>query len=200
MEGVSTVTRLLFCDFTAREVGIFMASIARPGNARICRAWCAVQLRCGWIDLDSPVGYAAAGEQTVLVQTSYGLVPIGWVQSALRVLGDAPNQREGAPRAWICIDAQFAEGAKDLRPGDEIVVLTWLHLSPRDELSTYPEDDMSQPLTGVFSTCPPNRPNPIGSHRARIVARDGLRIEVDALEAIDGTPVVDVKPALGPPA
>ena len=71
---------------------------------------------------------------------------------------------------------------------------------PRDELSTHPEGDLSQPLTGVFSTCSPNRPNPIGLHRARIVARDGLRIEVDALEAIDGTPVVDVKPAIDPPA
>jgi tRNA-Thr(GGU) m(6)t(6)A37 methyltransferase TsaA len=141
----------------------------------------------------------AAGEQTVVVQRSYGLVPVGWVQSALRVPGDAPNQREGAPRAWIRFDEQVAEGARDLRPGDEIVVLTWLHLSPRDELSTHPQDDMSQPLTGVFSTCSPNRPNPIGLHRARIVARDGLRIEVDALEAIDGTPVVDVKPAIGPP-
>ena len=141
----------------------------------------------------------AAGEQTVVVQTSYGLVPIGWVQSALRVPGDAPNQREGAPRAWIRFDEQVAEGATDLRPGDEIVVLTWLHLSPRDELSTHPEDDMSQPLTGVFSTCSPNRPNPVGVHRARIVARDGLRIEVDALEAIDGTPVVDVKPAIESP-
>jgi tRNA (Thr-GGU) A37 N-methylase len=80
-----------------------------------------------------------------------------------------------------------------------IVVLTWLHLSGRDELSTHPKDDMSQPLTGVFSTCSPNRPNPVGLHRARIV-RAGLRIEVDALEAIDGTPVVDVKPAIHPPA
>jgi tRNA (Thr-GGU) A37 N-methylase len=74
-------------------------------------------------------------------------VPVGWVQSALRVLADAPNQRAGAPRAWIRFDAQVAQGAKDLRPGDEIVVLTWLHLSPRDELSTHPGDDMSQPLT-----------------------------------------------------
>ena len=147
-----------------------------------------------------PWAVPAADEQTVVVQTSYGLVPIGWVQSALRILDDAPNQREGAPRAWIRFDEQVAEGAKDLRPGDEIMVLTWLHLSPRDELSTHPQDDMSQPLTGVFSTCSPNRPNPIGLHRARIVARDGLRIEVDALEAIDGTPVVDVKPAIGPPA
>ena len=97
----------------------------------------------------------AAGEQTVPVQTSYGLVPIGWVQSALRVLDDAPNQRDGAPRAWIRFDEQVAEGARDLRPGHEIVVLTWLHLSPRDHLSTHPEGDMSQPLTGVFSTCSP---------------------------------------------
>ncbi len=87
-----------------------------------------------------------------------------------------------------------------LRRGDEIVLLTWLRLSPRDELSTHPGDDMSQPPTGVFSTCSPNRPNPAGLHRARIVARDRLRIEVDALEAIDGTPVADVKPAIDPPA
>jgi len=120
------------------------------------------------------------------MQTSYGLVPIGWVQSALKVLNDAPNQRDGAPRAWIRFDEQVAEGAKDLQPDDE--------------LSTHPEDDMSQPLTGVFSTCSPNRPNPVGLHRARIVARDGLRIEVDALEAIDGTPVVDVKSAIDPSA
>ena len=142
----------------------------------------------------------AAAKQTVVVQASQGLVPIGLVQSALRVLDDAPNQRDGAPGAWIRFDEQIAEGTKDLLPGDEIVVLTWLHLSPRDELSTHPEDDMNQPLTGVFSTCSPNRPNPIGLHRARIVARDGLRIELDALEAIDGTPVMDVKPAIDPPA
>jgi hypothetical protein len=102
----------------------------------------------------------AADEQTVVVQTSYGLVPIGWVQSSLRVLDDAPNQREGAPRAWIRFDEQVAEGAKDLRRGHEIVVLTWLHLSSRDELSTHPEDDRSQPLTGVFSTCSPNGRTP----------------------------------------
>jgi tRNA (Thr-GGU) A37 N-methylase len=103
-------------------------------------------------------------------------------------------------QSWIRFDDQVTEGAKDLRPGDEIIVLPWLHLSPRDELRTHPEHDMSQPLTGMFSTCSPNQPNPIGLHRALIVARDGLRIEVDALEAIDRTPVVDVKPATDPPA
>jgi tRNA-Thr(GGU) m(6)t(6)A37 methyltransferase TsaA len=128
-----------------------------------------------------------------------GLIRLGSRVSA-KTHPSRAAQFAGAPRAWICFDEQVAEGTKDLRPGDEIVVLTWLHLSPRDELSTHPEDDMSQPLTGVFSTCSPNRPNPIGLHRARIVARDGLRIEVDALEAIDGTPVVDVKPVIDPPA
>jgi tRNA (Thr-GGU) A37 N-methylase len=88
----------------------------------------------------------AAGEQTVVVRSSYGLVPIGWVQSDLRVLDDAPTSAKGAPRAWIRFDEQVAEGAKDLRPGDEIVLLIWLHLSPRDELITHPEDDMSPPL------------------------------------------------------
>ncbi len=132
------------------------------------------------------------------MRESYSLVPVGWVESSLKTLDDAPKQREGAPRAWIRFDERVAEGATDLRPGDEIVVLTWLHLSPRDELSTHPQGDMSRPLTGVFSTCSANRPNPVGLHRARIVARAGLRIEVDALEAIDGTPVVDVKPDIGP--
>jgi tRNA-Thr(GGU) m(6)t(6)A37 methyltransferase TsaA len=171
------------------------AELALPPRS----AWRAFQLRVR-MDLGGLLAVPAAGEQTVLVETSYGLVPIGWVQSALRVLDDAPNQRAGAPRAWIRFDEQVAEGARDLRPGDEIVVLTWLHLSPRDELVTHPQGDMSQPLTGVFSTRSPNRPNPIGLHRARIVARDGLHIEVDALEALDGTPVVDVKPAIDPPA
>ncbi len=133
------------------------------------------------------------------MRESYSLVPVGWVESSLKTLDDAPKQREGAPRAWIRFDERVAEGATDLSPGDEIVVLTWLHLSPRDELSTHPQGDMSRPLTGVFSTCSANRPNPVGLHRARIVARAGLRIEVDALEAIDGTPVVDVKPDIGPP-
>jgi tRNA-Thr(GGU) m(6)t(6)A37 methyltransferase TsaA len=178
------------CTSWSRPVGHTPAHAARGAQS---------SCECRWIDLGSLWAVPAAGEQTVVVQTSYGL-PIGWVQSVLRVLDDAPNQREGAPRAWIRFDEQVAEGAMDLRPGDEVVVLTWLHLSPRDELSTHPEDDMSLPLTGVFSTCSPNRPNPIGLHRARIVTRDGLRIEVDALEAVDGTPVVDVKPAIDPPA
>ena len=134
------------------------------------------------------------------MQMNYGLVPIGWVESALKDLDDAPNQREGAPGAWIRFEEQVAEGTKDLRPGDEIVVLTWLHLSRRDELSTHPEDDMSQPLTGVFSTCSPNRPNPSACTVPASWRAMGFGLKFDALEAIDGTPVVDVKPAIDPPA
>ena len=179
-----------------------------PAWSPVCTRWAcdffhlvaATHNPCTGINLGSRRAVTAARQQTVGMQTSYGLVPIGWVESTLKALDDAPNQRAGAPRAWIRFDEQVAEGAKDLRPGDEIVVLTWLHLSPRDELSTHPQGDLSQPLTGVFSTCSPNRPNPIGLHRARIVARAGLRIEVDALEAIDGTPVADVKPDIGPRA
>lgn len=142
--------------------------------------------------------WAYERRQTRGVRTRFELRPIGWVESSLTEIEDAPNQRQGAPSAWIRFDERVAEGLEDLRPGEEVIVLTWLHLSSRDELSTHPEGDMSQPLTGVFSTCSPNRPNPIGLHRARITRRDGLRIEVDALEVIDGTPVVDVKPPLDP--
>ena len=102
----------------------------------------------------------AADGHTVLVQTSYGLVPIGWVQSVLKVLDDAPNQRKGAPRAWIRFDEQVAEGAKDLRPGDEIVVLTWLHLSPRDELSTHPEDERASRLPACSAPVRPTGRTP----------------------------------------
>ena len=100
-----------------------------------------------------------------------------WVQSALRVLAAAPNQREDALPTWIRFDEQVAEGARDLRPGVQIVVLTWLRLSPRNELSAHPQDDMSQPPTGVSSTCSPNRPNPIGLHRAALwrAAGSGLK-------------------------
>ncbi len=134
------------------------------------------------------------------VQASYGLVPIGWVRSALRVLDDAPNQRDGAPRAWVRFDEQVAEGAKDLRPGDED---RGAHLAPpvaprRAEHASRGrhEPAADRRVQHLFAqSAEPHRPAP-----CRIVARDGLRIEVDALEAIDGTPVVDVKPAIDPPA
>jgi tRNA-Thr(GGU) m(6)t(6)A37 methyltransferase TsaA len=91
---------------------------------------------------------------------------------------------------------EVAEGVRDLAVGQDIIVLTWLDRARRDELSTIPRDDPANPVTGVFSTRSPNRPNPIGLHRVRILAVDGLRFQVSDLEALDRTPILDVKPVL----
>ncbi len=103
---------------------------------------------------------------------------------------------EGAPEAWILFDEQVYDAMRDLRPGDRIVVLTWLHEADRDVQLVHPRDDTSVPETGVFSTRSPDRPNPIGLHPVEVVEVDGMRVLVRPLEAIDGTPVVDVKPVL----
>jgi tRNA-Thr(GGU) m(6)t(6)A37 methyltransferase TsaA len=125
--------------------------------------------------------------------------PIGRVESPLTDRAAAPRQPdEGAPSAWLDFDDAIAVGIRDLRPGDEIIVLTWFDRADRSVLSTHPRNDLTRPEQGVFSTRSPDRPNPIGLHRVRITSIAGNRVEVDALEAIDGTPVIDVKPALGP--
>jgi len=123
---------------------------------------------------------------------------VGVVHSPLTDLAEAPRQGdEGAPEAWISIDPEFSEAARDLQPGDVVLVLTWLHRADRSVLSVHPRDDDSRPLTGVFATRSSHRPNPIGVHRVRIVSIQDERIQVSGLEAIDGTPVVDIKPVLG---
>lgn len=125
---------------------------------------------------------------------------IGHVRSALKLLADAPRQgSEGAPRATLVIDAGFAAGLTGLSPGDELIVLTWLHLARRHVLETHPRNDASQPLTGVFSTRSSERPNPIGLHRVRLLAIRAehdtpAELDVEPLEAVDGTPVIDIKP------
>jgi tRNA-Thr(GGU) m(6)t(6)A37 methyltransferase TsaA len=124
--------------------------------------------------------------------------PIGHVESTLRDRASAPKQGAGAPDAWLVIAPEYAEGLSDLRVGDEIVLLTWFDRADRTVLSTRPRDDPANPLTGVFSTRSPDRPNPIGLHVVRVRDRDGLRVQVGPLEALDGTPVVDLKPVLGP--
>ena len=125
--------------------------------------------------------------------------PIGRVESPLVDPAAAPKQGgEGAPDAWVVFDADVAEGLADLRPGDHVILLTWLDRADRDVLVVRPRDDPANPLTGVFSTRSADRPNPIGLHPVEILAVDGLRIQVRNLEAIDGTPVVDVKPVLRP--
>ena len=127
----------------------------------------------------------------------YEIVPIGWVESPLADRAQAPRQGdEGAPPAWIVFEPGVGEGIRDLRPGAEVLVLTWLDRAARDVLVTRPRDDPGSPLRGVVSTRSPDRPNPIGLHRVRIAEVAGLRVLVHGLEAIDGTPVADVKPVL----
>ena len=127
----------------------------------------------------------------------YEVVPVGWVESTLTERAQAPRQGdEGAPAAWLAFEPAVAEALRDLRPGIEIIVLTWLDRADREVLVTRPRDDPRNPLTGVFSTRSPDRPNPVGLHRVRVLAVDGLRIQVAGLEALDRTPVIDVKPVL----
>lgn len=123
--------------------------------------------------------------------------PIGIVHSPLTDPAEAPRQGdEGAPDAWISIDPEYSEAARDLRTGDAVLLLTWLHRADRSVLAVRPRDDASRPLTGVFSTRSSDRPNPIGLHPVRITAVHDDRIDVSGLEAIDGTPVLDIKPVL----
>jgi tRNA-Thr(GGU) m(6)t(6)A37 methyltransferase TsaA len=127
------------------------------------------------------------------------LAVIGRVESPLTDPRAAPKQgREGgAPEAWIVFDESVREGLRDLREGEEAIVLTWLNRADRRMLRVHPRDDLSRPTLGVFSTRSADRPNPIGLHRVRILEiQDGLRFRVADLEAVDGTPVIDLKPVL----
>jgi len=129
--------------------------------------------------------------------SGYQVVPIGWVESPLTDRAQAPRQGdEGAPDAWLVFEPGVAEGLRDIAPGTEIMILTWLDRAARDVLVTRPRDDPARPPTGVFSTRSPDRPNPIGLHRAKVLAAEGLRFLVGPLEALDKTPVIDVKPVL----
>ena len=128
---------------------------------------------------------------------TYELQPIGRVKSPLLDREVAPLQGdEGAPEAWLVFDEVVSEALRDLRPGTEIIVLTWLDQARRDVLSVHPRGDPTNPEQGVFNTRSPDRPNPIGLHRVKVVAIDADEIRVRDLEAIDGTPILDVKPML----
>jgi tRNA-Thr(GGU) m(6)t(6)A37 methyltransferase TsaA len=129
------------------------------------------------------------------------LRPIGVVASSLVDRDDAPKQgHEGAPGARLEIDARFAEALRDVRVGDELLVLTWLDQADRDALVVHPRDDLTAEPRGVFSTRSADRPNPIGLHPVTVLAVDGTTLEVAPLEAVDGTPVLDLKPVIGPSA
>jgi tRNA-Thr(GGU) m(6)t(6)A37 methyltransferase TsaA len=132
-----------------------------------------------------------------MFDTDYTLSPLGFLQSALKSREEAPRQgREGAPDAWFEVNETVAEGLEGLEVGQEIILITWFHQSHRDVLKVYPRNDTTLPLTGVFATRSPDRPNPLGLHRVTVLAIDGRRVKVGPIEAIDGTPVVDIKPVL----
>jgi tRNA-Thr(GGU) m(6)t(6)A37 methyltransferase TsaA len=134
-------------------------------------------------------------------ESPYVLRPIGRVESALTDASMAPKQGdEGSPEAWVVFEPGMSDGLRDIQAGAEVVVLTWLDRARRDVLVVHPRGDRSRPEQGVFSTRSPDRPNPIGLHRVVVVAVEGTRMRVRNLEAFDGTPVLDVKPVLGPEA
>ena len=128
---------------------------------------------------------------------AFSIQPIGRVRSSLRSREDAPRQgSEGAPEAWLELDEDVRAGLDGISVGEEVIVLTWFHQSRRDVLKLHPRGDPSLPIAGVFATRSPDRPNPIGLHRVRVLEVAGRRMRVGPLEAIDGTPIVDIKPVL----
>jgi tRNA-Thr(GGU) m(6)t(6)A37 methyltransferase TsaA len=130
-------------------------------------------------------------------QGTFALRTIGRVESPLVDSAVAPNQGdEGSPEAWLVFDPAVSEALRDLEAGTDVLVLTWLDRADRTVLAVHPRDDPSNPMQGVFNTRSADRPNPIGLHRVEIIAIDGTRLRVRNLEAIDGTPILDVKPVL----
>ena len=130
-------------------------------------------------------------------QPPFELKPIGAVESPLTDMASAPKQgHEGAPDAWLVLEPGVLEGLQGLQPGDRVLVITWLDRARRDVLRVHPRDDVANPKQGVFNTRSADRPNPIGLHPVEIVSIDGRRVRVRDLEALDGTPIVDMKPAL----
>jgi tRNA-Thr(GGU) m(6)t(6)A37 methyltransferase TsaA len=132
-----------------------------------------------------------------MLTDEYALRPIGYIRSTLRSRDEAPRQgSEGAPDAWLEVDPSFERALFGISEGHEIIVITWLHRADRGVLETHPRNDPSNPLTGVFATRSPDRPNPLGIHRVTVREISGLRLRIGPMEAIDGTPVADIKPAL----
>ncbi|MGD8869281.1 MAG: tRNA (N6-threonylcarbamoyladenosine(37)-N6)-methyltransferase TrmO [Gemmatimonadales bacterium] len=128
---------------------------------------------------------------------SFELKAIGRVESSLTDVESAPRQPdEGAPAAWLVFEPEVLDGLRSIRPGDRVILITWLDRARRDVLSVHPRGDTSKALEGVFSTRSPHRPNPIGLHRVEITAIDGRRMRVRNLEVLDGTPIIDMKPLL----
>ncbi|HEY5747912.1 MAG TPA: tRNA (N6-threonylcarbamoyladenosine(37)-N6)-methyltransferase TrmO [Chryseolinea sp.] len=129
----------------------------------------------------------------------FSLQPIGYIRSSLKTLDDCPLQEsEGAPEAVIEIDAAFTEGIQGIRVGASLVLLTWFHLADRSVLKCYPRRETTAPEIGVFTTRSPDRPNPVGLHRVKVIEVLPGKLKVHPLEALDGTPVIDIKPDISP--
>jgi tRNA-Thr(GGU) m(6)t(6)A37 methyltransferase TsaA len=129
--------------------------------------------------------------------SDYSLQPIGFIQSTITSRAEAPKQGyEDAPDAWVVIEAAAIPALEGLTKGDDVILITWFHKSKRDVLRVHPRGDMNNPVTGVFATRSPDRPNPLGLHRVKVLEIKDNKLKVGPLEAIDGTPVVDIKPVL----
>jgi tRNA-Thr(GGU) m(6)t(6)A37 methyltransferase TsaA len=134
-----------------------------------------------------------------MLENQYTIDSIGVIRSTLNDLALAPRQGdEGAPEAWLEINDSVLQGLVGIKVGDEIIVLTWLHLARRDLLQVHPRGKVEKPLMGVFATRSPDRPNPIGLHQVLVLEIAGHRLKVAPLEAVDGTPIIDIKPVLAP--
>lgn len=132
-----------------------------------------------------------------MTENSYIIEPVGTIRSELTDLADAPKQgTEGGYEAWLEISSQVAQGLAGIKPGDKLIVLTWLHLAQRDVLQVHPRGRQEAPLKGVFATRSQDRPNPVGLHQVTVLEVAGQKIKVAPIEAIDGTPVIDIKPVL----
>ena len=132
-----------------------------------------------------------------MIKNSYVIEPIGLIRSELTDLAKAPMQGiEGGYEAWLEVSPQFAQGLMGIKTGDNLIVLTWLHLAQRDTLQVHPRGRQEAPLKGVFATRSQDRPNPIGLHQVRVLEVAGQKVKVAPMEAIDGKPIVDIKPVL----
>jgi tRNA-Thr(GGU) m(6)t(6)A37 methyltransferase TsaA len=128
---------------------------------------------------------------------SFEVTPVAVVESSLKDRSEAPKQGcEGGPDAWVVFEPGVLEALDGIAPGDRVILLTWFHRGDRDVLQVHPRDDPANPMRGVFATRSSDRPNPIGLHEVEVLALDGRRMHVRPLEAIDGTPVIDVKPVI----
>jgi tRNA-Thr(GGU) m(6)t(6)A37 methyltransferase TsaA len=140
---------------------------------------------------------AAVAPRGDMIETEFALKPIGIIRSELVSREEAPNQgSEGSPDAWLEVYSAYAEGLEGIAVGDDVILVTWFHKAHRNVLKLHPRRDAKRPLTGVFSTRSPDRPNPLGLHRVTVREISGNRLRVGPIEAIDGTPVVDIKPVL----